>query len=308
MGRRAQIALASVVGILLVAGGCRVRDRSRELGQDRRRGPDRRRERRRHVLRPGQVAAAREAGEAARQAGHGDLRGDEVRAEPGPAAGARRRQRHGRRRARREPSGRLPHARVALHDRGLGRSRDHSARSPTRPTRSTSSSTRSPRRSTRPATDATVSPAPDSLNAVPGKDGVSLVSDKLASELRGAIESPRRPDRLGAGEEGQAAGHDRSARPEVPDLPHDRPRQLPAAPVEEPEARPRPTRSRSASTASRRPPALHDRRQAGEPVLARARLGLGREPRRAGHPAGAGRPDQGAVDGFLQRRRDPRHR
>jgi lipoprotein-anchoring transpeptidase ErfK/SrfK len=41
-----------------------------------------------------------------------------------------------------------------------------------------------------PATDATVSPAPDSLNAVPGKDGVSLVSDKLTSELRAAIESP----------------------------------------------------------------------------------------------------------------------
>jgi lipoprotein-anchoring transpeptidase ErfK/SrfK len=41
-----------------------------------------------------------------------------------------------------------------------------------------------------PATDATVSPAPDSLNAVPGKDGVALVSDKLTSELRGAIESP----------------------------------------------------------------------------------------------------------------------
>jgi lipoprotein-anchoring transpeptidase ErfK/SrfK len=41
-----------------------------------------------------------------------------------------------------------------------------------------------------PATDATVSPSPASLNAVPGKDGTSLVSDKLTSELRGAIESP----------------------------------------------------------------------------------------------------------------------
>ncbi len=40
-----------------------------------------------------------------------------------------------------------------------------------------------------PATDATVSPSPASLNAVPGKDGVALVSDKLTTELRGAIES-----------------------------------------------------------------------------------------------------------------------
>lgn len=42
----------------------------------------------------------------------------------------------------------------------------------------------------RPPTDATVSPAPDSLNAVPGSDGISLVADKLSTELRGAIESP----------------------------------------------------------------------------------------------------------------------
>ena len=48
--------------------------------------------------------------------------------------------------------------------------------------------------------------------------------------------------------------------------------------------------------------------QAGRPLLARARLGLGREPRRPGDPAGPGRPAQGALDGDLRRRRHPRHR
>ena len=41
-----------------------------------------------------------------------------------------------------------------------------------------------------PAQDATVSPTPSSLNAVPGEDGTQLLTDKLQSELRGAIESP----------------------------------------------------------------------------------------------------------------------
>ena len=42
----------------------------------------------------------------------------------------------------------------------------------------------------KPAQDATVSPAPASLNAVPGQDGVQLLSDKLRSQVQGAIESP----------------------------------------------------------------------------------------------------------------------
>jgi lipoprotein-anchoring transpeptidase ErfK/SrfK len=42
----------------------------------------------------------------------------------------------------------------------------------------------------KPAEDATVSPTATSLNAVPGSDGVALLSDKLRSELSGAIESP----------------------------------------------------------------------------------------------------------------------
>jgi lipoprotein-anchoring transpeptidase ErfK/SrfK len=42
----------------------------------------------------------------------------------------------------------------------------------------------------KPAQDATVSPTPSSLNPVPGEDGTQLLSDKLTSELRGAIESP----------------------------------------------------------------------------------------------------------------------
>jgi lipoprotein-anchoring transpeptidase ErfK/SrfK len=41
-----------------------------------------------------------------------------------------------------------------------------------------------------PAQDATVSPTPSSLNAVPGENGTQLLTDKLMSELRGAIESP----------------------------------------------------------------------------------------------------------------------
>jgi lipoprotein-anchoring transpeptidase ErfK/SrfK len=42
-----------------------------------------------------------------------------------------------------------------------------------------------------PAQDATVSPSPASLNTVPGTDGISVTADKLTTELRGAIESPR---------------------------------------------------------------------------------------------------------------------
>jgi lipoprotein-anchoring transpeptidase ErfK/SrfK len=41
-----------------------------------------------------------------------------------------------------------------------------------------------------PAQDATISPTPTSLNTVPGSDGVSLLTDKLRTELRGSIESP----------------------------------------------------------------------------------------------------------------------
>jgi lipoprotein-anchoring transpeptidase ErfK/SrfK len=42
-----------------------------------------------------------------------------------------------------------------------------------------------------PAQDATISPTPTSLNPVPGHDGVQVLTDKLHTELRGAIESPR---------------------------------------------------------------------------------------------------------------------
>jgi len=40
-----------------------------------------------------------------------------------------------------------------------------------------------------PAQDATVSPTATSLNTVPGSDGVSVLTDKLRTEVRGAIES-----------------------------------------------------------------------------------------------------------------------
>jgi len=40
-----------------------------------------------------------------------------------------------------------------------------------------------------PAQDATISPTPSSLNTVPGSDGVQVLTDKLRSEVRGAIES-----------------------------------------------------------------------------------------------------------------------
>ena len=43
----------------------------------------------------------------------------------------------------------------------------------------------------KPPTDATISPTPTSLNEVPGTDGVSVETGKLKTELRGAIESPR---------------------------------------------------------------------------------------------------------------------
>jgi lipoprotein-anchoring transpeptidase ErfK/SrfK len=43
----------------------------------------------------------------------------------------------------------------------------------------------------RPAQDATVAPTPASLNPVPGKDGLTVVTGELRSRLRAAIESPR---------------------------------------------------------------------------------------------------------------------
>jgi lipoprotein-anchoring transpeptidase ErfK/SrfK len=39
--------------------------------------------------------------------------------------------------------------------------------------------------------DATIAPTPSSLNKVPGKDGVSVLTDTLRSRVRSAIESPR---------------------------------------------------------------------------------------------------------------------
>ena len=42
-----------------------------------------------------------------------------------------------------------------------------------------------------PAQDATISPTPSSLNPVPGHDGLQVLTDNLRTELRGAIESPR---------------------------------------------------------------------------------------------------------------------
>jgi lipoprotein-anchoring transpeptidase ErfK/SrfK len=42
----------------------------------------------------------------------------------------------------------------------------------------------------RAAQDASISPTPTSLNTVPGQDGVQLLTDRLRTELRGAIESP----------------------------------------------------------------------------------------------------------------------
>jgi len=41
-----------------------------------------------------------------------------------------------------------------------------------------------------PAQDASISASPASLNTVPGTDGISVTTDKLTTELRGAIESP----------------------------------------------------------------------------------------------------------------------
>ncbi len=43
----------------------------------------------------------------------------------------------------------------------------------------------------RPAQDATVAPTPASLNTVPGRDGVTVLTGGLRSRLRAAIESPR---------------------------------------------------------------------------------------------------------------------
>jgi lipoprotein-anchoring transpeptidase ErfK/SrfK len=43
----------------------------------------------------------------------------------------------------------------------------------------------------RPAQDATVAPTPASLNTVPGRDGITVLTGELKSRLRSAIESPR---------------------------------------------------------------------------------------------------------------------
>ncbi len=160
----------------------------------------------------------------------------------------------------------------------------------------------------RQATDATVQPSPSSLNAVPGKDGVALDQSKLRSELVSRDRVGQPGEDHGAGPPDGAPGDDRAARLELSDLHHNRPRRVHASALEEPEARqelpdcgrhvgPRDSRGR-----------LHDQRQAGQPVLVRAGRGLGGLARRQGDPARSGGPDQGTLDGLLQRRRNPRHR
>ena len=107
----------------------------------------------------------------------------------------------------------------------------------------------------------------------------------------------------------EAEGHDRRARPQVPDAHHRRPRRLPAHAVQEPASRSRPTRSPSGRSASRRPAGLYtiqnkqvnptwnvpDSEWAGD--LAGKSI-----------PPGPDEPAQGALDGHLRRRRHPRHR
>ena len=153
-------------------------------------------------------------------------------------------------------SGRPSDAGLALRDRrrrSIARSRRRSA---TRPTRSTASSTRSPSRSTaRPRTRPS-SPAPARSTRSPGKDGVTVVTDELRSRAARRDREPAPPDRRRPPVERvkpQVTTDQLAA--EVPDLPHHRPRHLPAPPVEEPEARQDLHDRGRPGRASRRPPA-----------------------------------------------------
>ena len=125
VGRRVQIALAAAVGaLLLLAVGAYALDRanSDEIADGVRVGD----------VEVGGLSPSRHAGgstpgwQAARDARHGDLRGHRVQAQPRAARAARGRRGHGRRGARREPLGRPSHAGLALRNRRLGRSRDRS--------------------------------------------------------------------------------------------------------------------------------------------------------------------------------------
>ena len=208
VGRRAQIALAAALGLLLRRGGGGVRDRPGELGQDRRRRQGRRRRRRRHVHRPGHATACdAKLVKPLDKPVTVTFEGTKYVLSPDQLQRARRRQRHGRRRARRQPLRAASRPRVWRYTTGrLGRSRDHPADHLLLQGARRLRQARSPREIDRPAhgRDRQLR-RPASLNSVPGKDGVSVLTRRAAlSALRAAIESPHAPDRLGAGQAGRS--------------------------------------------------------------------------------------------------------
>src|SRR5581483_1426897 len=206
-----------------------------------------------------------------------------------------------------EPLGQPARPALALRDRERGRPRDHApdqllGEGPRRisrrgqvPDRAAGArcgdpaERRLPERDPRPGWD----PGPRRRPARAGRGGDREPAPARREARRGADEAGR--DDAGPGAE-------------VPRLPHRGPGELPAPALEAPEAgqdvhdRGRPAGARDTG----RP--LHDQRQAGEPRLARPRLALGRRPGGQGNPARPRRPPQGALDGLLQRRRDPRDR
>ena len=159
------------------------------------------------------------------------------------------------------------------------------------------------------AVDATVVPDGSRLAKQAGEAGRAVDKAQMTDEINAAAQSPGRDQPVHAVV--------KTTKPEVTtkDLPQAYPRYIyidrggftlrfyrPPEAREELHDRRGPAGPRDARRA------LPRAGQAGEPLLARAQLGLGRLPRRTGDPARPRRPAEGALDRDLRRRRDPRHR
>ena len=285
VGRRAQIALAAVVG---VAAGHSGRAPTRSTAPTRTRSPT-----------GSESAAWTSAGcpptrrgiavnaklvEAARQAGHRDLRGHEVRRSartgsscaPTSTAWSTRRSRRAARAASRR--------RVWRYATGGTVDARSRRRSATPPTRSTGSSSEVAEQIDRAPQDATVEPHPDvAQRRSPARTGSRSRPATLRSRASRRDRQPAPPDRLADRSSGsKPAGHDRRPGPEVPGLPHRRPRQLPASALAEPEGGQDLHDRRRPGRASRRPPGEYtiDDKQVN-PSWHVPDSRLGRRPRRA---------------------------
>ena len=226
-----------LVALLAARGRRRLRLRQLAEGQDRRRRDDRRRRRRRHERRGSQAGGEPRAARAAAALAARRLRRRELEASGQEPQGPRRPRRGGRRGA--SPTVATAACRAAWSATSPAASVDKQIAADV--TYSQPAVNRFVRKVAdevdREAQDATVEPTADSLEVVPAKNGRKLRDNLLTRELKAAVLNADADHTIAARTHYDQAGGDHGgSRRRVPDLPHPRPRQLHAAPLEGPEA------------------------------------------------------------------------